>query len=233
MVANTDPLNGYLSVDQLQAAIGDTTLSHLDEHARAISSASRQIDMWAGRYFYQDDAPSARLLNATDRTCVCPGDFDSTTGVIVKTDDDDDGVYETTWASNQWQAQSGSVPNMPFVRFNGWPWTTISTTTRTREFPISGRRPSIQVTATWGWATVPTAIEQACEALAILYYQSKDSSAGGMIEIDNIDRLSTDPIVVARALVRDYAVPGGTLYVPPEPPLVMPAPKAAKRSRPS
>jgi hypothetical protein len=227
-------VNGYLSVDQLQSAVGDTTFGHIPEHIRAINAASRQIDMWAGRYFYQDAAPSSRLLDVVDRTKVYAGDFDSTSGVVVATDDTGDGTYSTVWTSDQWQAQSDSVPNMPFVRFNGWPWTCITTTTRSREFPVSGRRPNVRVTATWGWGSVPGAIEQACEALAILYYQAKDTSAGGIIDIDSVDRLSTDPLAVAGALVRPYSVPGGTLYVPPEPPVHLLAgrklmPKVGKR----
>jgi hypothetical protein len=217
--------NGYMSVDQLQSAIGDTTIGHIPEHERAIEAASRQIDLWCGRYFYQDTVASARLYNAEDRTKVCTGDFATTSGVIVQTDDDNDGVFEVTWTSGQWQAQ-------PFVRYNNWPFTSVTTTTRTREFPVSGRRPSIQVTAQWGWASVPVAVAQACELVAILYYQSKDSSAGGMIDLESIDRLSTDPLVMARALVRDYAVEGGTLYTPPTPPMPMVMPKAGKSLRP-
>jgi hypothetical protein len=224
-------VNGYLTLDQIQSAVGDTTLGHVPEWERAITAASRQIDLWCGRFFYQDSAPSARVYNPYDRTCTCTGDFDSTVGVAVATDEDGDGVFETVWSADQWQAQSDSVPNMPFVRFNGWPWTQVTTTTRTREFPVSGRTPSIQVTATWGWGAVPEAVAQACEALATLYYQSKDTSAGGMIEIDNIDRLSTDPIVVARGLLTDYAVPGGTLYVPPTQPVPVVMPKAGRRLR--
>jgi hypothetical protein len=34
---------------------------------------------------------------------------------------------------------------------------------------------------------------------------------------------------VARALVKDYAVPGGTIYVPPVQPIQMPPPKAAAK----
>lgn len=222
-------VNGYLALSQLKNAVGDTTDKHIPEHERAINAASRQIDLWAGRFFYREASPSARLLDVTDRTKVYTGDFDSTTGVIVATDDIGDGNYETIWDTSEWQAQSDSLPSMPFVRINGWPWTTITTTTRTREFPVAGRRPNVKVTATWGWGSVPGAIEQACEALAILYYQSKDSSAGGIVDIDSIDRLSTDPLAVARALVRPYAVPGGTLYAPPEATAPMLMSKVGKR----
>lgn len=201
-------LNVYLSRAQLQAAVGDFTQVHEPEHDRAIEAASRKIDEWTGRYFYQDAAASARVFRAKDRTCVCTGDFDVTAGVIVKTDDDMDGVFETTWTIGQWQAE-------PFVRWNAKPYMTISTTTRTREFPFGSRRPLVQVTAKWGWGSVPVAVEQATEYLATLFFRAKDQY-GAVIGIDtDTEKLSADPIKVAMELVREYAVEGGTLYKPP------------------
>ena len=61
-------LNGYLSRAQLQAAVGDYTQVHESEHDRAIEAASRKIDEWTGRYFYQDTATTARVFRAKDRT---------------------------------------------------------------------------------------------------------------------------------------------------------------------
>lgn len=204
-------VNGYLALSQLKNAVGDTTDKHIPEHERAINAASRQIDLWTGRFFYRDPVATPRLLNPVDRTVTYTGDFDSTTDVVVATDVDGDGVFETLWTSDQWQAE-------PFVRWNGWPYTQISTTTRTTEFPVSGRRPNVQITARWGWAAVPGPIEQACEALAVLYYRTKDSSAGGMIKFDqSVEVMSTDPVVIAANLCRQYVVEGGSLYVPPAP----------------
>jgi len=201
--------NGYLTVNALQSAVGDTTYTHTAERERAIGAASRQIDLWTGRYFYQDAAPSARLFDATDRTCTYVGDFDSAAGVVVATDDNHDGTYGVVWTSGQWQPE-------PYVRFNGWPYTTITTTSRIREFPLSGRAPSVRVTALWGWHAIPGPIEQACETLATLYYRP------------NIELISADPISVAQGLCRQYAVPGGTLYVPPATPMEL-APKLAPK----
>jgi hypothetical protein len=139
---------------------------------------------------------------------VCTGDFDVTTDVVVKTDDDDDGVFETTWTVGQWQAE-------PLVRWNQKPHVVITTTTRTREFPFGSRRPLVQVTAKWGWGSVPVAVEQATEYLATLFFRAKDQY-GAVIGIDtDTEKLSADPIKVAMELVREYAVEGGTLYKPP------------------
>jgi len=201
-------LNAYITRAKLQAAVGDSLQVHEAEHDRAIEAASRKIDEWTGRYFYQDAVASARVFRAKSRTCVCTGDFDATADVIVETDDDDDGVFETEWTVGQWQAE-------PFVRWNGKPHVVITTATRTREFPFGSRRPLVQVTAQWGWASVPVAVEQATEYLAILFFRAKDQYGVSIgITDDSREELSADPIKVAMELVKEYAVEGGTLYKP-------------------
>lgn len=212
--------NGYLTRAKLKAAIGDTTYVHDAEHDRAIEAASRTIDLWTGRYFWREPAPAARLFRADpctwlhvhDRTTVCVGDFDSTAGLTVETDDDADGVFETPWKATEWQAE-------PLVRYNNWPYTKITTTTRTREFPLDSRRARVRVTTTWGWGQIPLPVEQACEILSTLFYRSKDwsgASFGLHGQGAGQEKVSADPISVAMRLVEQYAVKGGTLYKPPQ-----------------
>lgn len=206
--------NGYLTLAQLQQAVGDTTFEFDEVWERAIEAASRQIDEWCGRYFYQDATATARLFRADDNTYVCTGDFDSTADVVVATDEDGDGVFETPWMANEWQAE-------PLVRYNQRPFERITTTTRTREFPVDGRRPKVQVTATWGWGKVPETVEQACSVLASLYFRSKDWS-GQSFGLDlqgsqgGEEKFTADPLHIAKKLVMPYVVEGGLLYQPPD-----------------
>ncbi len=198
-------VNGYVTLDRLKEAVGSKNNVHDNDFERAIGAASRKIDEWTGRYFYQDAAPSARLYRASDSFYVCVGDFDSTAGVSVKTDNDSDGVFETTWTSEQWQAE-------PFVRYNLKPYTRISATTRVQGFPFWSLRPLVQVTATWGWGAVPPQVEQACEYAATLFYRAKDQYGASIGLIDQTEKMTADPLKVAMELVREYAVEGGTLY---------------------
>lgn len=200
-------INGYITRERLKEAVGSRNEVHDNDFDRAIGSASRKIDEWTGRYFYQDTAPSDRVAYAADRTFVCVGDFDSTVGMVVKTDDDGDGIFETTWDSSEWQAE-------PHVRYNFKPFTKISTTTRTREFPFWSRRPLIEVTATWGWGIIPPQVEQACEYMAILFYRGKDQYGASIGLMDETEKLTADPLKIAKELVFEYAVDGGTLFKP-------------------
>lgn len=200
-------VNGYLTLARLKEAVGAKTEVHDNDLERAIGSASRKIDEWTGRYFYQDAAPSARLYRAADAFYVSVGDFDSTAGVLVKTDLDTDGVFETTWASSDWQAE-------PLVRYNQKPYTRITATSRDKTFPFWSLRPMVQVTATWGWGAVPPQVEQACEYMATLFYRAKDQYGASIGLIDQTEKMTADPIKVAMELVREYAVEGGTLYKP-------------------
>jgi hypothetical protein len=205
----------YLTRQQLQKAVGDPTGVHTPEHDRAIFGASRLIDKWTGRYFWQETAPVARLFNPDSVTTCCVGDYSDPDSVTVATDVDGDGVFETVWDRTDWQAE-------PFVLYNGDPYTLITTTTRTRQFPIDGRRPNVQVTTRWGWTFVPGPIVEACEVLSVQMFRAKDM--GGVdIGMDvNTENISGDPIKLAMLCCTPYAVEGGTLWKP-DPNAPMPA----------
>lgn len=202
-------VNGYLQRAELKTAIGDTTLGHDEEHDRAIEAASRQIDLWCGpppgRQFWQDTAASPRVFRAKDRTMVCINDFDSTSGLIVETDDDADGIFETLWDVSEWQAE-------PFNRWSDHPYTCITTTTRDREFPLDSRRPRVKVTTKWGWVEPPLPVKQACMTLATLYFRSKDMAGVGVGIDFSTTTISADPVSLAMKLVQPYAISGGQLY---------------------
>lgn len=202
------PYASYLDVDELRDAIGDSTLGHIAELQRAVDAASRLIDEWTGRYFYRDATATPRVFRAKDRTTVCCPDFDSSAGVIVKTDDDGDGVFETTWTGGQWQGE-------PLVRTNGQPFEHVTTTTRAREFPLDGRRPRVQVTAQWGWNEAPEPVVQACQSVSTLLFRTKDM-AGNSIGIGKPsgEEVSGDSISLAKGLVTPYVIRGGTLWKP-------------------
>ena len=57
----------------------------------AINAASRQIDAFCGRYFYADGSASARKFFTDDLYRLKVDDISTTTGLVVKYDDDDDG----------------------------------------------------------------------------------------------------------------------------------------------
>lgn len=221
-------VNGYLDLYELKTTLagdGVQPSSSDDDYELAIETASRWIDERCShqetglvRHFWQEPAPVARIFDANTRTEVCCGDFDTTTGVVVATDDDGDGVFETVWSSDLWQPE-------PHVRINGFPYRRITTTTRSREFPISGRRPNVQITAQWGWGDIPKPVIQACKILAVAYMQGLNIASSQ----DGFGGNPVTPADFAEHLLRPY-LPEAELDAMADQ-LAMPMPVKGKRGR--
>lgn len=192
--------NGYVSLTDLKEAVGDDNDVDNSRYEAAIESASRTIDLWCdprgSRHFWTVDTPVARRFYAFNRWLVRPGFFSTTVGLIVKTDDNGDGTFETTWLTSDWQAQPG-------FRGNGESFDRI-VAPGTKGFPLNGRRECIEITAKWGWAEVPTLVRQAAQILAVALYKSKDFTGGdiGFQTLENVGGWSIYDL--ARALVEPY-----------------------------
>ncbi len=188
----------YLSVSDLRATFGHryTVDDSEDLLTRAIGAASAQIDEWAGpnRHFFA--ASGARVFLPVSRWLVDVGYFSTKAGVMIQTDDNNDGVFETTWTSDQWRTEPVEAPT-------GRPYEQI-VACGTQRFPVNGRRPGVKVTASWGWAEVPEPIRQACQILSVVYYKSKDFT-GGQVGFDDETNANSpaSPYAMARKLVLD------------------------------
>ena len=172
----------------------------------AITAASQAVDAYCGRRFWLDTTTSARWFTATRSHYIDVDDFVSTSSVVVATDDDDDGVAETTWTSDDWfcepiNGKRGGLEGLPFDRIIA---------ANTLSFPTGNVRPSVQVTAQWGWAEVPEAVVQATLIKAAQVYRRKDSPdsviGGGDFGVIRVSRFE-DPTVVL--LLGPYRRVGG------------------------
>ena len=83
---------GFLSITD--SAVDDTLLENM------IEAASRSIDRIANRRFYLDSTASARQYRVSSPVILYTDDIGTTTGLIVQTDDDGDGTFETTLTLN-------------------------------------------------------------------------------------------------------------------------------------
>lgn len=140
----------------------------------AIEAASRTIDAFTDRRFYVDTTVSARVYYADTPIRCTVDDISTSTGLIIATDSGDNGTYDQTWATTEYILEpiNGVVGGVA-----GQPYTTIVATIP-KMFPVTGRRPRIQVTAKWGWATVPHSIEQACLIQAARIYRRAQTPEG-------------------------------------------------------
>lgn len=167
--------NGYTTLAELKSWIGGIGDTNDDgDLERAVEAASRAIDEYCGRVFYDAGSASARTYVADDSEELDVHDFSTTAGLVVKTDDNSDGTFETSWDAT---GSPADYQPEPLVRVNGYPYTRI-VAIDDKAFPVSRRRALVQVTAQWGWAAVPTDVKQACLILAARLFKRKETSTG-------------------------------------------------------
>lgn len=168
---------GYVTRDELKQYVGDQiTAPKWDlQIDAAIAAASRAIDNHCGRTFVDAGSVSSRVFYPTSCRLIETQDFSTTTGLVVKYDSGDDGTYETTIASTDYQVDP--INGISAHGISGWPYTAIMLVGSTT-VPTSGYRPSAQITARWGWAAVPADVAQACKVLAAHLFTMKDAPHG-------------------------------------------------------
>ncbi len=152
-------------------------LPSLDTHSPtelddALSAASRWIDTYCGRKFWLDPTVTIRVFKACDLYVLNLGahEIGDSTGVIVKTDDGT-GTFATTVSSSAYQLEPVNAAYQiggaaPYTRVRAlstsWPQTYVST----------GRQELVQITAKYGWPTVPDVVKDACLTLAVARFEN-------------------------------------------------------------
>lgn len=197
--------NGYATLNEIKNflsitdSVDDTLLENM------VEAASRSIDRIANRRFYQDSTASARQYRVNSPVVLYTDDISGTTGLIVKTDDDGDGTFETTLTLNTDYIMDPLTANAL-----GRPFTQVTIVSNTETFPIfpglfqNGLRPGVQVTAKWGWPSVPDDINQACLILTADLYKRKDSP-GGILGLGDLGAIRMSPLGRdVTAMVRAY-----------------------------
>lgn len=170
-------INGYITLATFKSYLFPSANYGTAEDTQmeaAIEAASRIIDNFTNRRFYLDSTVSARAYYADTHIRCSVDDFSTTTGLIIKTDTGDNGTFDQTWASTEYILEPG---NGTVGGVSGQPYNTIIATIP-KLFPVTGRRPRIQVTAKWGWAAVPHSIEQACLIQAARLYRRAQTPEG-------------------------------------------------------
>lgn len=162
--------NGYATLAELKAALRIT--DYIDDAAleRAVEGASRRIDGVCDRRFYLDASATTRTYYASSAWRCDVDDIGTTTGFVVKTDEDGSGTYGNTWAASDYEL--GPLNNL----VKGAPVNII--TGVGHMFPTHTRPAPVQVTAKWGWPSVPHAIREATILLAGRMFKRTDSLLG-------------------------------------------------------
>lgn len=178
--------NGYCSLQDVKDSLRitdsvDDTLLEL-----AIETASRQIDDHCERVFYKTTGQTRKFAPRDSYTCEID---DLVTLTSLKTSTDGDGVFDTTWTSVYYQAEplNGIAGGIPYP-------TTLFRAVDDYLFPVYGGEATVEVTGTFGWDTVPTAIKFATILLSSRLFKRMDSPLGvagigdiGVIRVSRID----------------------------------------------
>ena len=147
----------------------------------ACDAATSMIQAHCDRQFIADTTATPRVFVAGTPWIVQVDDISTTTDLVVKTDEDDDGVFETTWASTDYQLEplNGRLSGQP------WPYTSLRAVD-SREWPLEYGRAVVEITARWGWKTsdatvvdyLPSSVVQAAQIQATSLYKSAEAPLG-------------------------------------------------------
>lgn len=184
--------NCYATVSEFYARYIPTLENSMPDYTREtevgeyITSACRFIDQKCDRHFYTTSSGVVRYFTPQFDCRIYIDDINTLT--TLQTDDDQDGVYETTWTT----AEYWTMPENPK---NGEPYTWIEIPPWAGKVFLTGRVRSVKITGTWGWAAVPSQIKTACLMQSFRWYKRRDAPLGlnvnlefgQMMQITNLD----------------------------------------------
>jgi len=186
--------NGYATLTQIKnyLSISDSTDNDLLEDL--VESSSRSIDRIANRRFYADAAASPRKYRAYSDVFIYTDDISSTSGLIVKIDEGGNGTFNKTLTLD-----TDYILDPLTASDLGRPFTQLTMVSNTESWPIfpgitqNGLRPGVEVTAKWGWPSVPDDITTACLILTADLYKRKDAP-GGVLGLGDLGVIRMSPV---------------------------------------
>jgi hypothetical protein len=158
----------YVTVGDMVARLG----GRIEESAKALVSdaideACAAIDLHCRQTFTTATAATARVYAPASKIEARVDPFWTTDGLAIATDDNDDGTAETTWTiTTDFEVEPFDGPPVHKIVAVGSRW-----------FPCL-RRPSVQISARWGWASVPEPVHTATLILAGEFAKLKDAPFG-------------------------------------------------------
>ncbi len=189
-------VHAYCTASDVRGQLSDQD-GRVDETLleRAINAASRAVDDWCGRRFWQDASVQVRTYRPEEPCSVRVDDISTAVGLLVKTDADADGTYETSWTiGTDFQLE----PLNASADGGAYAWQELAAI-GSKRFPLRVRRPALQVTAKFGWSAIPDEVEQAAVLRATAIFKRKESPQGiaGFGDFGAIRIGRQDPDVVA------------------------------------
>ena len=163
--------NGYatLALFKTRYLAGDTDETRDTYIETIIEAVSREIDGWCDRRFYSTTSDETRYY-----TAACPGSVypdDILTITSLKTDTDNDGIYDQAWASADYL----------LFPANATPKTWIEPSGRGSYLRFPTRRLAVEIVGTFGYCElvdVPKPISEACYLQSFRIFKRQDAPFG-------------------------------------------------------
>jgi hypothetical protein len=170
--------NGYATRNQVKAALRIGTADTLDDDLidNCVGAASRLIDGYCNRRFWQSGTAEARVFQAED-SFYCSIDDIAGTALTLKSSTQADGTFDLTWKVSDYQLEplNGNLDGLT------WSYDKIRAV-GDYLFPTVnanyGEQALVQVTAIFGWPAVPEPVTQATIIQASRIFKRYDSPLG-------------------------------------------------------
>lgn len=161
---------GYATLAQVKSALRITDSVDDTLLEMAIESASRAIDQYTNRNFY-NAGTAVRYYAPSNSLNVLIDDLIS----IVKLEsmNDDEQVYDTTWASDDYQLEPLNGITDGFEQ----PYTNIRAIGDYVYQTLEGEA-TVKVTGVWGWSATPIQVTQATVIQSSRIFKRLDSPLG-------------------------------------------------------
>ena len=164
--------NGYCTLAEVKAAmrLSDSVDDTLIENS--IEGASRRIDGYCGRFFYQ--TTQTVLFYGRDSYRLLVSDIATTTGLTITTDDRGDNTFSTSWVLN-----TDYIVEPTDAGLQSRPYRVIQATGgKTWPLFVVPSRPAIKVIATYGYPSVPDDVREACVLLSMRQFARYNAALG-------------------------------------------------------
>lgn len=162
----------YATLAELKAMLGITDAQDDSRLQEALDAAEEIVDGWCHRSFGQV-ASQARTFTATTSTRLDTDDLVSVTS--VKVDRDGDGTYEETVAASAYALRPANAAA------SGRPYTQLVLLT-TAGLVWPDIENGVEVTGTWGWPSVPSAVKSATLRQAAALWRSGSQAPWGVAD---------------------------------------------------
>jgi hypothetical protein len=170
--------NGYATRNQIKAALRIGTADTIDDDLidNCAGAASRLIDGYCNRQFWSVGSATTRVYMA-DNEFYCHIDDIAGTAITLRTSGATDGVFDVTWETTDYQLEplNGRLDGLQ------WSYDKIRAV-GDYLFPTVngnyGEQALVQLTAVFGWPSVPEPVTQATIIQASRIFKRYDSPLG-------------------------------------------------------